>query len=213
MQSIYETEKTDQHSIRLRARSTEPVPQFAPVRIAGATADISNNAWIAVSLSVTNPVNFVSFDMEFTSASGAEGLLTVYWNTNIIGSVDERLADTVVKSHTFGLPNRETGGQHVLSFRLDAFTNITSSVLITNVTLTYVGVTDPLELSVVSTDTNGLTTFRCTGAPGYNYVVEASTNLLDWEATILLVNTNGVVDFYDSAQTNTSQRFYRVAGP
>ena len=51
---------------------------------------------------------------------------------------------------------------------------------------------------------------QLTDAPGYNYLVQSSTNLLDWRPTALLVNTNGTVLFADPPVTNSSQRYYRA---
>lgn len=44
--------------------------------------------WVASVATLTNPVNFISFDAQFTSAVGSEGLLSVYWDTNMVGLVD-----------------------------------------------------------------------------------------------------------------------------
>jgi hypothetical protein len=49
--------------------------------------------------------------------------------------------------------------------------------------------------------------FNVTGVSGLSYVVEASTNLLDWEP--LFTNTPPFL-FVDQAATNSAQRFYRA---
>jgi hypothetical protein len=58
---------------------------------------------------------------------------------------------------------------------------------------------------------NGMFTLRFYGETGPNYVVQASTNLLDW----LPVATNqigglGYLEFTDIYSTNFDRRFYRV---
>jgi len=66
-----------------------------------------HTAWLAVGLTVTNAINFVQFDAGFTDTNAAQGLLTVYWNTNQVGiMVDERVAPTNLQTYRFTLPAR-----------------------------------------------------------------------------------------------------------
>ena len=72
---------------------------------AGAAALTADGpSWLAVSLGITNPANFVQFDASFTDANSAQGLLTVYWSTNEIGMVDERAAAPGFQTYRFALP-------------------------------------------------------------------------------------------------------------
>lgn len=169
-------------------------------------------AWLAVSLTITNAVNFIQFDAGFTDGNLAEGLLTAFLNTNQIGMVDERVASTNLQTYRFSLPGTLTNSECVLGFRLDAFNNTSSSVTVTNVMTGFVGVDQPITLGA-SLNTNGTPTLKLTGAPGYNYLIQSSTNMSDWEPAALLVNTNGTVNFADPAATNASQRFYRAILP
>lgn len=59
---------------------------------------------------------------------------------------------------------------------------------------------------------NGMFSLRFYGEPGTNWVVQASTNLVNW----LPLSTNqvgglGYLEFTDSSATNYSRRFYRIA--
>ncbi len=59
---------------------------------------------------------------------------------------------------------------------------------------------------------NGMFTFRFYGEPGTNYVVQASTNLVNW----LTLATNqvsglGYLEFTDPSAANFNRRFYRIA--
>jgi Immunoglobulin domain len=164
-------------------------------------------AWLAIGLTITNPVNFVQFDAAFTDTNSAQGLLTVYWNTNQIGFVDERVAARNSQTYRFLLPGAVTNGLYTLSFRLDSFAN-SSSVAVTNVTTGFVGVAQPFTLAVSLT--NGVPRLQLTGPSGYNYLVQTSTNLVDWTPLTLLANTSGTVLFLDTAATNSSQQFYRA---
>jgi hypothetical protein len=164
-------------------------------------------AWLAVGLTITNAVNFVQFDAAFTDTNAAQGLMTVYWNTNAIGMVDERVASPGLQTYRFLLPGTVTSGLYTLSFRLDSFNN-SSSIAVTNVATGFVGVTQPITLGISLT--NGAPMLQLTGPPGYNYLVQTSTNLVDWTLAALLANMNGTVLFVDPAVTNDSKRFYRA---
>ncbi len=176
---------------------------------------VSTNAspWLAVALSVTNAVNFLTFDADFIGTNGGQGLLTVYWNTNQIGMVDERGVSAGLQTYRFALPGIFNSGLYTLSFRLDTFTNVVSSITVTNVATGFVGISEPLNLEMLLWGSNSVPVLKLTGAPGYNYVLESSTNLVNWTPTALLVNTNGAVWFADPAMTNSSGRFYRAVMP
>jgi hypothetical protein len=65
-------------------------------------------------------------------------------------------------------------------------------------------------LLAASLDSHGAPVVQLTGAPGYNYLLQVSTNLRDLSAAAVLANTNGTVRFSDPAVGNFSQRFYRA---
>jgi hypothetical protein len=169
--------------------------------------------WLAVGLTITNTVNFVQFDAGFTDTNSAEGRLTVFWNTNQMGMVDERVALPALRTYRFALPGTVTSGLFTLSLRLDAFNNTASSATVTNVATGFVGITQPISLDMLLMGSNSTPVLKLTAAPGYNYLVQSSTNLVDWFPTALLVNTNGAVLFPDPAVTNRGQRFYRALMP
>jgi hypothetical protein len=179
----------------------------------GASLTSDDPAWLAVGLTITNAANFVQFDAAFTDTNAAEGLLTVYWNTNQIGMVDERAALSVLQTYRFALPATVTNGLYTLGFRLDAFRNITSSITVTNVATGFAGITQPISLAMLLMGSNNTPVLKLTAAPGYNYLVQSSTNLVDWLPTALLVNTNGAVLYADPAVTNSTARFYRAVMP
>ncbi len=175
------------------------------------TLSTGSPAWLLSVVTITNPINTVSFGTKFTSATGAEGLLSVLWDDQIIGTIDERVITS--NSFTFRFPNAVLGSSHFLGFRLDPFTNIQSVVSITNITLQQIGVSEPFSLSFTGTTTNGVRVQELTGEPGFEYYVQSSTNLLDWVDFAVLVNTNGTVRFYDQSLTNGQTKFYRAIVP
>lgn len=165
-------------------------------------------AWLATVVTSTNPVNTLTFNARFSSTNGAQGLLSVYWDDQIIGSVDER----VVSSNQFTLrfPDAIANSSHILGFRLDPYTNIQSIVTVTNIALNQVGVSQPFTLAMTSSVTNGARVQELTGEKGFDYRVQASSNLVDWADIAILANTNGTVRYFDQSSTNYSKRFYRA---
>jgi len=97
-----------------------------------------------------------------------------------------------------------------LSFRLDSFDN-SSNIAVTNVATGFVDVTQPITLGI--SITNGAPLLQLTAATNFTYLVQSSTNLVDWTPTALLLNTNGTVQFTDTPVTNSSARFYRAVMP
>jgi hypothetical protein len=49
------------------------------------------------------------------------------------------------------------------------------------------------------------------GAPGCSYVIEASTNMINWTPMVMFTNSNRTTPWTDSDATHYSQRFYRAA--
>jgi hypothetical protein len=182
--------------------------------VGNSAASLSSDdpAWLAVGLTVTNAVNFIQFDGAFTDTNGAVGLLTVYWNTNQIGMVDERTASPGLQTYRFALPGTVADGLYTLGFRLDAFTNA-ASITVTNVATGFVGITQSIRLDMLRMGANSAPVVKLTAAPGYNYLVQSSTNFVDWLPTALLVNTNGSVLYADPTVINSKARFYRAVMP
>jgi probable HAF family extracellular repeat protein len=170
-------------------------------------------AWIGVVVQITNAVNIVSFDAEFASSAGAAGLLSVYWDKNTIGSVDERMAIPGRQHYTLSFPVAAVNNPHVLGFRLDPFTNVQSVVTLTNVVLGAAGVSQPFSLSVTTNMVNGMMVYQLAGEPGFDYGLQMSTNLTDWTQIAVLENTTGTVNFSDPDSTNSACRFYRAIAP
>jgi len=202
-------------SCALQLSCTQSAPsQHSPaymMQYAEPLSDPSSTAWLSAAVTVTSAVNFVSCDIAFTSPDYAQGLLTVYWETNVIATVDERAVLTGSGSYRFSLADTFPAGTYALGFRLDSFTNITSSVTVTNVAAGFAGNASPMSLDVSSTN-NGMF-MTLSGPSPYNYLVEASTNLVDWTPFAILANTNGAVMFYDPDAANYKQRFYRTVRP
>jgi probable HAF family extracellular repeat protein len=168
--------------------------------------------WVATVITDTNALNTLSFDAEFTSASGADGLLSVYWDTNMIGLVDEAAVQSGLQHYTLPFPNSATNTSHILGFHMDPFTSVHSSITITNIAMGFVGVQPPV-LSVTTNKSNGLFVYQLTGQPD-SYTIQANSDLTttNWVNIALLGNTTGAVNFVDQNSTNYPIRFYRAVG-
>ncbi|MCR4334775.1 MAG: formylglycine-generating enzyme family protein [Patescibacteria group bacterium] len=173
-----------------------------------AVAPSEGPAWLATTVLITNAVNLVSFDSRFLNDAKAEGLLSVYWDTNVIGTIDERVAPSEMHQYTFSVP-RIANGIQTIGFRLDSFSDMTSSVTVTNVSLGFIGVKEPFFLSSAGSQTDGVQMLQLTGQKDFNYTVETSTDLINWEVFAILVNTDGVVKF-NSAPPSKTAHFYRA---
>jgi hypothetical protein len=180
---------------------------------AGIELKTHSPSWTAMFIKVTNTINSVSFDSKFTSVIEARGLLSIYWDTNMIGSFEEEFIKPGFNNYILKLPTATSNSTHVLGLRLDQLTNIQSSVIMTNIVLGTIGIDQPFNISIISKNMNGLPIFRLEGQAGFNYTVQASTNLIDWDTVAILVNTTGNVNFTDNYLTNNNQRFYRVICP
>lgn len=189
---------------------------FGVVQPAGWGLNMSADdpAWLAKFITLTNPANYIAFDAQFTANPLGAGELSVYWDTNVIGFVDEALVGSGLHHYVFSFPSAFANSSHMLGLRIDAASDgSVSSISITNVIMAYVGVSQPFTLSVTTNIYNGLQVFQLSGQPGFNYKVQASTNLLNWSDIAVLVNSNGIVPFTDPDSTNYSQRFYRAVAP
>lgn len=106
-------------------------------------------------------------------------------------------------------PNAAANTSHILGFHLDPFTNIQSTITLTNIVTGCVGVSQPFSVAITTNMSNGLLVYQLTGQPA-NYTVQSSTNFIDWTDIAILANTNGTVNFVDQNSTNYPYCFYRA---
>ncbi|MCH8042807.1 MAG: hypothetical protein IID44_03725 [Planctomycetes bacterium] len=116
-----------------------PIATEGTVAVAGNQINLqsASPAWLAAGIVVDEPVNLMTFSIEFTSQPRAEGLLAVYWDDAVLATIDERFALAGDQEYILGLPESEPG-YHVVAFRLDPFSAESSSVSITNINTGYV---------------------------------------------------------------------------
>jgi hypothetical protein len=73
-----------------------------------------------------------------------------------------------------------------------------------------VTVAAPVQVTAGLVVSNGVSMFRLGGGAGRSYVIEASSNLLQWLPVHTNIATFGPLQFLEPASTGSSQRFYRV---
>lgn len=105
--------------------------------------------WLITELEVAQPVDRLTFKADFTSAPGAEGLLAVYWDNQLLGTIDERYALNEMDDYTLYLPSIFDSGTYLLAFRLDPYTEVASSVEIGEIA-TGCAVPEPATLSLLA---------------------------------------------------------------
>jgi hypothetical protein len=171
--------------------------------------------WAATVMTPTNTVNLLSFDAEFESGEGAHGLLSVYWDADLIGLIDEGAVQPGLQHYSLSFPTASAGTSHVLGLHLDPFTSTQSVVLLTNVVASMSGIAVPVTLSLETNTIAGLRVMQLTGPQGYDYTLQASSDLTNtnWTDIEILGDTNGTVQFIDPNQASYGTRFYRVVVP
>ena len=77
----------------------------------------------------------------------------------------------------------------------------------------FLTVTEPPQLRSAAIS-NGIFQLTSQGGRGFQYALQASSNLVNWETVAMLSVTNisGAAPFADPAATNFTRRFYRAVG-
>ncbi len=91
--------------------------------------------WFSVPITSTELYNVMTFDFDFVSEAGSEGVLTVWVDDTLVYKADERYhtAGTTTSPH---IPLGDLApGRHTLAFRLDAHTETPASVLVGGIEL------------------------------------------------------------------------------
>ncbi len=119
------------------------------------TMQTGSPVWVTVGIELIEEANFIEFDADFVDDMGSEGLLAVYWESVLLGTIDERYVLDGMHTYVMALPETYYPGLYALSFRLDPFTEVTSEILIDNVVTGHV-VPEPVTLAFYTLATLGL---------------------------------------------------------
>jgi hypothetical protein len=107
--------------------------------------------WIEVPISTTQDFNLLQFDYEFLSTAGAQGILTVFVDNQLVYKIDERITDPGLNTTQEILVGNLSPGLHTISFRVDPFTAVQSVARISSIQF---GLLKQVEPSVTELDLN-----------------------------------------------------------
>jgi hypothetical protein len=109
-------------------------------------------SWLNLEIDMPPDASTIQMTIEFASRKGAEGLLSVYLDGQLLLSVDERFSSgpkRVIAGVTAGIE----AGPHVLGLRLDTFTSVEATVNVSNLYVTQDHVGPPCTADVTNNGT------------------------------------------------------------
>lgn len=111
-----------------------PAPrQIEPAATTNATSTALEPSWLVVEITATEPINTLTFNAEFLA--GADGLVSVFLNENLVGSIDQRVTpESGIETHELYLGDLPAG-HYKLAFRLDQYGTEASEVELTEIEL------------------------------------------------------------------------------
>ena len=172
-----ETGSVRQDDVVQVENSTYFTSDTGTVNLTGTTVDMTTGSpvWISMLLDVEEAVNFVTFDADFTSDAGAEGLLALYWDETFFGLIDERYASDDLENYLFMLPGTFDAGTYSFVLRLDSYTDIDSGLFVDNIR-TGLAVPEPSAFIMLGMGTVGLLVYawrrrrlKSGSGPTYSY--------------------------------------------
>ncbi len=116
----------------------------------GVLLSTGSPAWFEIYETTTNDANFMKFDLEFLSDTGAEGIMTVFIDGQAVYKLDERVVQAGINVEGVWVGDLSPG-RHSIGFRLDPFTNVQSIVRISSMQLELLELVEP---SVTESDLN-----------------------------------------------------------
>jgi hypothetical protein len=138
--------------VALDAVSAPLVSSTGAATVQGSSLSLHTGSpvWISSLVDIDKNANFLNFYAEFTSDSGADGLLTIYWDGTLIGTLDEQNALSGRALYSFAFPSDYEAGDYSVAFRLDPYTDVQSSIDIDGIGVGYFeAVPEPASLSML----------------------------------------------------------------
>jgi hypothetical protein len=191
---------------------TADVKRSAAAQVA-ASPSSSGSTWGSFAISGTGAFNLVSFNLSFSGASSGSGVISIYWNGSILGTIDEANALPGTQAYTFPVTQSGNSQGDILTFRLDNFGSAPSIASVTDVKTGFYGYGGPLSLTVSGNPASQINLNLSAGSGG-EYLIETSTDMVDWTALSGVSMESGTtVSIPDPDSVNYSQRFYRAVTP
>ncbi len=145
----------------------------------------------------TNTLALLGTSVQFSVGAGGSQPLTYQWlfnGTNLNGASGLTLTLNNIQM-------TQAGAYSVVVSNTGGVTN--------SVPIMLTVATRPILFAAPPTN-NGLFTLTLQGDAGFNYLIECSTNYVDWNALSILSNVTGQADFTDPGSSNSGWRFYRA---
>ena len=147
---VFRTRESASYNLLL---SNPTVSQTGAVGVESNLASLMVNesgqtAWINLTVTTTEAVNFLAFEGSFPSAPGGNGVATVYVDGYERGYLDEAFAPPGSIAYRFDTPGELTPGTHVISVRLDQFGPAPSSVNVASLATGWGGFVNIADLNV-----------------------------------------------------------------
>jgi hypothetical protein len=96
---------------------------------------------------------------------------------------------------------------------VQTFSNVPPRQILTVVEHQQITVPAPPTVTSASVPTNGVVNLTASGATNLLYLIEGSTNLVNWAKLGVVSNASGSLQFTDTHATSYAKRFYRVSIP
>lgn len=118
----------------------------------GLTMQTGSPVWTSLVVDIVEDSNAMNFDFEFLSGVGAEGLLQVYIDGVLVGTIDERFVEGEGSSTVF-FDELLAGETAEVSFRLDSYTEVDSLIDLSNISFGYseLAVPEPSSIFLLAT--------------------------------------------------------------
>ena len=91
--------------------------------------------WLDITATTTQEINSLRFEYSFLSNAGSEGVVSIFADGQLKHKIDERIALAGLNNARDIWLGSLTPGTHIITFRLDPFTDVQSVVLISNIQL------------------------------------------------------------------------------
>ena len=107
------------------------------IDVDGLCMQTGSPVWMQTIVTLEEEANLLAFSAEFLSEEGAEGILQIFCNGELVATIDERTAVDGIEEYIFLLPEELEPSDCLIAFRLDPFTEVASSIQINNLTMGY----------------------------------------------------------------------------